>query len=147
MLHILYEARAVMYIQKLTILFILAITFALSACGTIPVKEYSYSSRSGSESRTVQYHGIDQHCATKRPNIRIKQKPANGTISIRDEKMKIPGGPADIGSKGPCIGRTVIGRVVYYTPNDGFTGKDEILIDVSKRSLSAAIAESGAARK
>jgi len=102
----------------------------LAACGSIPVKEYNYSSWGGAESRTVSYHGIDRDCATKRPNIKVLESPANGTISIRDEKMKIPGGPADIGSKGTCIGRNVIGRVVYYTPNDGFKGKDEMLIDV-----------------
>ena len=116
--------------RKCSTIFVLAIVFTLFACGTIPVKEYSYSSWEGKQTRTIRLHGIDRFCATKRPNIQIKEKPSNGTISIKDEEMKIPGGPADIGSKGPCIGRSVIGRVVYYTPNDGFKGKDDMLIDV-----------------
>lgn len=109
---------------------ILVIAFTLSACGTIPEKQFSYSSRGGPEVRTIVSQGYDRYCATKRPNIQIKDKPANGTVSIRDEEMKIPEGPADVGRKGNCAGRKVIARVVYYIPNDGFKGRDEMLLDV-----------------
>jgi len=114
------------------VLFTLTLAFILSACGPIPVKQFSQSMYAGSELRTLHYYGYSSDCATRRPNLRIKKRPENGTLSIRDEKMKISGKPANIGKKrGLCVGDTVIGRVVYYLPNDGFKGKDEFLIENS----------------
>jgi len=105
-----------------------------AGCGTIPVQNYDYSANGTSEIMTYQAHFWDGHCATKPFHIRFIEKPANGTITIKQARKTI-GERADLGTNNTCSGKSVMGKEVYYAAKEDFTGVDEFLIEISTTGL------------
>jgi len=106
----------------------LALTFAISACGSIPIVEDKYNVKAGKEVSTAYYTAWNGDCSTRTPSIRIVNKPTNGAVVIRPKKQKIGSG-AELGKNNLCEGKTVIGSEVFYVPNSGYTGTDEFLLE------------------
>jgi hypothetical protein len=57
------------------------------------------------------------------PDVTIRQKPANGALTVQMHETTL-------GSGTRCPGMRVRGPVVVYTPNKGFRGTDEAVVDV-----------------
>lgn len=57
------------------------------------------------------------------PDVKVRQAPANGTFRIVPHEQVV--------SKGNrCAGTKIRGLAYVYTPNKGFKGSDEVVIDV-----------------
>jgi len=106
----------------------LIVLLSISACGAIPVQDSRYSVQAGSEVATIGRMAWNGDCSTLSPSIRVVKKPTGGKLSIRSKKMTIGSG-ADIGKNQLCQGKSVIGREVFYIPNDGFQGEDTFLLE------------------
>jgi hypothetical protein len=57
------------------------------------------------------------------PDVKVKQAPANGTFQIVPYEHTVREGSR-------CAGRKVRGLAYVYTPKKGFTGSDEVVLDV-----------------
>ncbi len=106
-------------------------------CASIPVQSYDHSTNGTNEVMTYQAHFWDGDCATKAFNIRMLEKPSNGTITIKDVQKTIGEG-ADLGTNQFCSGKKVMGKELYYTANEGFTGTDEFMVEISSTGISGA---------
>ncbi len=59
--------------------------------------------------------------------IDITKQPSHGKINVTIQMQKIE--KNEIGGGDKCIGRSVKGVAVYYTPQNGFTGTDTFSYD------------------
>jgi len=57
------------------------------------------------------------------PDVKVKQAPANGSFQIVPYEHTL-------GKDTRCPGRKVKGLAYVYTPKKGFTGADEVVLDV-----------------
>ena len=57
------------------------------------------------------------------PDVKVRQQPANGTIQIRPYEQAL-------GKDSRCPGTKVRGLAYVYTPKKGFTGIDEVVLDI-----------------
>ena len=81
------------------------------------------SAAAGQEMRVFTYGGYHRDCSPlPPPQAVLRTLPAHGSVSIRPApaaiRMTREGGT-------PCIGITVPGTVVFYTPAAGFHGADQ----------------------
>lgn len=105
-----------------------------AGCGNIPVKNYDYTTNGTDEIMTYQAFYHDADCASKSSNIRFIEKPSNGTITIKNARKTITNG-ADGGVNQNCAGKPVIGREIYYTAKEGFSGIDEFVVEISSTGI------------
>ena len=61
------------------------------------------------------------------PDVKVRQQPANGTIQIRPYEQAL-------GKDSRCPGTKVRGLAYVYTPQRGYKGADEVVLDVPWRS-------------
>ncbi len=115
--------------------------YSISACATVPVKEYNYATVPNTKVPTLELYGFRRNCEARVPSIRYIEKPTSGTLSVKPKEMVIASGPVSIGSVGDCAGETVMGKLLYYTPAEEFKGIDEFTVDVTFPGLA------GVARK
>lgn len=72
--------------------------------------------------------GWDAQCrSTGYADVSIVQRPSNGRVDVRRERLPIPS-KAAAGTVGACAGRRVQGVGVYYTAPRGFRGTDTIVL-------------------
>jgi hypothetical protein len=64
------------------------------------------------------------------PDVTVRQRPANGTLAVQMHETTL-------GSDTRCPGMRVRGPIVVYTPNRGFRGADEAVVDVPVTSNDA----------
>ncbi|WP_243372203.1 hypothetical protein [Microvirga solisilvae] len=57
------------------------------------------------------------------PDVKVKQAPANGSFRIVPFEQTL-------GKDTSCAGKKVRGLAYVYTPKKGFTGSDEVVLDV-----------------
>jgi hypothetical protein len=66
-------------------------------------------------------------CDPRTVAVNILDQPTNGTVTIREETLRIPDATQRGGSSGPCSGRAIIGKQLYYQSKPGFVGADRIV--------------------
>ncbi len=98
------------------------------------------STTMGKQVRIKRYMEHDIFCAPSMPTIIVTTLPAHGTFSTRQETG--PAGVTRVGSV-DCSGRILPGLALYYTPEPGFRGSDQMkyTVGITGRALhdSAAI--------
>jgi hypothetical protein len=57
------------------------------------------------------------------PDVKVKRSPANGTFRIVPHETTL-------GKDSRCAGKKVRGLAYVYTPNKGFKGMDEVVLDL-----------------
>ncbi|HZH12136.1 MAG TPA: hypothetical protein VEZ24_17425 [Microvirga sp.] len=57
------------------------------------------------------------------PDVKVKQAPTNGSLRIVPYEQTL-------GKDSRCPGKKVRGLAYVYTPKKGFTGSDEVVLDV-----------------
>ena len=57
------------------------------------------------------------------PDVKVRQRPANGTVDVRPYET-------ELSKETRCPGRKVRGLVYVYTPKKGFKGSDEFALDI-----------------
>ncbi len=95
---------------------------ATAAAPAVP-RTYVVDTTAGAEHALHAHASWNGNCTQRpAPVITVITAPANGTISIRHEPVLI----ADsTGSK--CLGMTYDGSRVYYRPNEGFRGTEQVV--------------------
>jgi hypothetical protein len=63
--------------------------------------------------------------ASPPPELRVVTPPSNGTLSIRSGTVRAP-------QAGNCRNVEAQGRVVFYQSNMGYTGPDQVTVEVKK---------------
>src|SRR2546421_128869 len=66
-------------------------------------------------------------CNPQTAAVTILAQPANGTVSVREETLRIPNATPRGGSTGACAGRPIIGQHLYYQSRPGFVGAEQIV--------------------
>jgi len=66
-------------------------------------------------------------CDPRTVAVNILEQPTNGSVTIREETLRIPDATLRGGSSGPCSGRAIIGKQLYYQSKPGFVGADRIV--------------------
>ena len=86
------------------------------------VRTYVVETSAGTEHALHSHASWSNNC-TQRPDpvITVIAAPANGTISVRHEPIVITES-----SSSKCMGMTFDGSRVYYKPNDGFHGAEQV---------------------
>ena len=64
------------------------------------------------------------------PDVTVRQRPANGALTVQMHETTL-------GSDTRCPGMRVRGPIIVYTPNRGFRGTDEAVVDVPVTSNDA----------
>lgn len=57
------------------------------------------------------------------PDVKVKQAPANGNFQLVPFERTL-------GKDTNCVGKKVRGLAYVYTPKKGFTGADEVVLDI-----------------
>lgn len=70
----------------------------------------------------LSYQGADCY-AGEIPDVKVRQPPANGSIQILPHEQAL-------GKDSRCPGKRVQGLAYVYTPQKGFKGVDEVVLDV-----------------
>lgn len=90
----------------------------------VQVPHFTVEARPGGESVVRAHVSYDARCAGRpAPDIGWIDQPRNGSITIKDEMVTT--GPNFNGDT-RCAGLQLMGRRIYYHPNEGFHGKEEI---------------------
>jgi len=66
-------------------------------------------------------------CDPRTVTVAILEQPTNGTVTVREETLRIPATTQSGGSTGPCSGREIIGKRLYYQSKPGFVGTDRVV--------------------
>ena len=66
-------------------------------------------------------------CDPQTVAVTILEQPTNGTVTIREETLRVPDATLRAGSTGPCARRPIVGQHLYYQSRLGFIGADRIV--------------------
>lgn len=109
---------------------ILLIAFALLVApvraANAPDHTIARTTDAGREVRISTYVQFSGQCtSTGDPRIEVKGKPAHGSVTLRSTSIVVTRS-----SSGDCLGYTLPGLAVWYTPEAGFQGSDRFDYDV-----------------
>lgn len=118
--------------KKTAVCLVLANTLILSACTTtenVKTTKLTLNTLNGKAVRVGSAWHINPDCTVLAvPDVKVLQPPAHGKLSI-EKAATFPKSNSEIYRK--CNSHKVMGRVTYYTPDKGFTGKDRMKLRVS----------------
>lgn len=85
--------------------------------------------KAGSRSAIGGFFGyeVDTCYPSEIPDVKIRQAPSNGSFQIVPYEQVL-------GKDSRCPGKKVRGLAYIYTPNKGFRGADEVVLDIPWRS-------------
>ena len=84
----------------------------------------SETAASGKSVRLVIVPNLKKDCSTgPMPEIRVNGAPKNGSLITKVGKLKTP-------AKFRCPNKDAAVQAVFYQSKDGFTGSDEVTVDV-----------------
>jgi len=124
--------------RKAFLLSIVAMSFnaVLAGCTTVTADgltryEKNVSVASGERTRLGVAFLINPDCSmTAVPEVRIREAPKHGKVeSVRE--LAFPNGK---GEYKKCNGTKVPATVGYYTPDEGFVGKDRVVVRTSYKN-------------
>ena len=88
---------------------------------------------SGTEFRVAAMNYVNADCSSGPiPDVRIVAQPANG--ELRTEQIRYIVDRAANNSRHHCNGKEVDALGLFYKSRDGFTGQDQIAVDVDYRN-------------
>lgn len=61
------------------------------------------------------------------PDVKVRQAPKNGSVQIAPHEQAL-------GKDSRCAGKRIRGLAYVYTPNKGFKGTDEVVLDIPWQS-------------
>jgi hypothetical protein len=108
-----------------------AVVLALSACNTAVMElsaSKTVSTSAGQEVKVGRYASWTVFCGPIPITVITKNEPAHGKISIRAENWVMTGGQR-LGTI-DCTGKILQGVGVYYMPQPGFRGDDQVELTV-----------------
>ena len=109
----------------------LAVTalLALCAAGGVRAQDSTYRNlrvMSGQSVRFSVHFTLKQDCSAQPPpDIPIVTPPANGTLSVRVAMARAP-------QAGQCRNIETPARVVFYQSHQGYTGPDQVVVELKK---------------
>ncbi len=103
-------------------------------CGSVPVKNYDYTTEGSKEIMTYSAYVFDDNCASKPFNITMIEKPSNGTITIKQAPGTI-GEDSELETGPNCAGKPVNAQEIFYSANEGFTGTDEFMFEITSAEI------------
>jgi hypothetical protein len=109
----------------------LAVTalLALCAAGGVRAQDSTYRNlrvMSGQSVRFSVHFTLKQDCSAQPPpDIPIVTPPANGTLSVRVGTPRAP-------QAGQCRNIETPARVVFYQSHQGYTGPDQVVVELKK---------------
>jgi hypothetical protein len=90
---------------------------------------YNREILSDSESRIAAINWVNTDCSSGGiPTVRFVTRPQNGTI--RTEETLIPSDRPASDTRSSCNGKPVQALAIFYKPNAGNTGADNVVVDV-----------------
>jgi hypothetical protein len=102
---------------------------ALCAAGGVWAQDSTYRSvraMSGQSVRLSVHFTLKKDCSAQPPpDIRVVTPPANGTLSVRAGTARAP-------QAGQCRNIETEARVVFYQSNQGYTGPDQVVVELKK---------------
>jgi hypothetical protein len=109
---------------------ILLTAFALLAAPVLaenaPDDTFVRTTDAGHEVRISAYVQYSNNCTSAGdPHIEVKGKPAHGSVTVRSASIVVTRSRS-----GNCLGYTLPGLEVWYTPEAGFQGSDRFDYDV-----------------
>ncbi|MEM7254135.1 MAG: hypothetical protein AAF493_22180 [Pseudomonadota bacterium] len=107
---------------------------ALAGCATTAQQDEAIP-RSTTANTPVEIHNFlffNGYCEST-VEASVAQAPKNGRVDITPSTRVIPK-KVSIGSSESCAGQEIPSRLVTYTPNPGFTGRDDFVIGVGWHS-------------
>jgi hypothetical protein len=88
---------------------------------------------SGSEFRVAAMNYVNADCSSGPiPDVRIVAQPGNGELRTEQIRYIVDRGKDD--SRNHCNGKEVDALGLFYKSRDGFTGQDQIAVDVDYRN-------------
>ena len=87
---------------------------------------------SDSETRIAAMNWVNADCSSgELPTLRFVTPPQNGTIRTEEKTIPIDRPASD--TRSSCNGKSVQALVIFYKPNAGYTGADNVAVDVDFR--------------
>ncbi len=84
---------------------------------------------SGNEARIAAPNWLNADCSSGEvPSLRIATPPQNG--ELRQEEITMPAERPKNNPRADCIGKPVKAAAVFYKSKAGYTGSDDVVIDV-----------------
>jgi len=99
----------------------------------IPETRIHHNAFSGNEVRLAAMNTVQSDCSPGPiPDVRVITPPTGGKHRL--EEITIPIDRKPDNSRAHCNGKPVQAFGVFYKSNDGFTGRDKIVLDVDFKS-------------
>jgi hypothetical protein len=119
---------------KLFVFGIFVVAAALGASRAVPAQAQKIPAnrtlhktvRAGAELRVATYTQHTPDCRSGRnPQISVTGQPGHGTLDIRPDTVVMRESRTGTAASLACIGSTLTGLGVFYTPAAGFSGTDQ----------------------
>ncbi|MCC2097328.1 MAG: hypothetical protein KDJ29_10575 [Hyphomicrobiales bacterium] len=91
--------------------------------------EYRKSVKKDTETRLLPHSSFRGDCETKKPVIKILNKPEHGEAKVKSGTRKFPKGGK--GRMAKCDGKTGVASAVFYKPKSGYEGFDKLRYEVT----------------
>lgn len=110
--------------KTIALRFALASFTILGVAASADANNFQKSTSAGRAVLVRHYGSWDKDCRAKEaPQIEVTEAPSHGTVSTRANTSKIT--EVRLGGE-QCLGHSVAGIAVYYTPQAGFRGIDNL---------------------
>lgn len=85
---------------------------------------------SGVEARVAWHASWSNSCVGRPVSIKVLEAPTHGTLRINDELVPIPSRAAVGTVSSACVGRSIMGKRLYYQSQAGYRGADRVVVQV-----------------
>ena len=114
---------------------------AVLAAATLLLSATAHSDDNGrtvpaNRETAIGFHAAisDLHCAhTGKPTIKITAPPKHGTLRFEWTTIKFDGRTTTVDMMA-CKGKSIRGMAIYYRPNKGFKGEDQVKIGMIRNA-------------
>ena len=124
-----HACRAIGVTMSLTPYLAVTAMIELCAAGGVWAQDSTYRSvraMSGQSVRLSAHFTLKQDCSAQpAPEIRVVTPPSNGTLSVRVATARAP-------QAGQCRNIETPARVVFYQSHQGYTGPDQVVVELKK---------------
>ena len=118
------------YIASLAVAGMLAGCAGLENLGANTIQK---SVKAGGEVELAHWAYWDNNCQGEPFDTNIIDAPKQGKVELRDAVFAIPTKNSS-GVKTGCVDKIIESTKVFYIPNDGYTGKDSVIVEFSGSS-------------
>ena len=116
--------------MKLLITGAIAAVLSLAGCGAFQTDRARPIQQGANKAQLGKFYMTQSDCKDAPMQLKIVKQAENGFAMIEDSRTRIKPEDTVVGKvSDDCAGRRIAAKRVVYTPNDGYTGPDKVMIE------------------